>query len=195
MDKLKKQMDFLMEIDKLKNIFRQSLLSVDNRRENDAEHSWHLCMYAVVLEEYAPEGTDLLRAIKMMLVHDLVEIYAGDTYLYDVKGNETKAQRESEAAEKLYAILGKEQCEELKGYWLEFERNDTPEAKFANSLDRLQPIMLNYITRGEKWLVNHVTKAQVIERGSKLTKDAHPALRNFVLDILDESVEKGYLLP
>ena len=156
MDKLKKQMDFLMEIDKLKNIFRQSLLSVDNRRENDAEHSWHLCMYAVVLEEYAPEGTDLLRAIKMMLVHDLVEIYAGDTYLYDVKGNETK---------------------------------------FANSLDRLQPIMLNYITRGEKWLVNHVTKAQVIERGSKLTKDAHPALRKFVLDILDESVEKGYLLP
>ena len=180
---------------KLKNIFRQSLLSVDNRRENDAEHSWHLCMYAVVLEEYAPEGTDLLRAIKMMLVHDLVEIYAGDTYLYDVKGNETKAQRESEAAEKLYAILDKEQCEELKGYWLEFERNDTPEAKFANSLDRLQPIMLNYITRGEKWLVNHVTKAQVIERGSKLTKDAHPALRKFVLDILDESVEKGYLLP
>ena len=162
MDKLKKQMDFLMEIDKLKNIFRQSLLSVDNRRENDAEHSWHLCMYAVVLEEYAPEGTDLLRAIKMMLVHDLVEIYAGDTYLYDVKGNETKAQRESEAAEKLYAILDKEQCEELKGYWLEFERNDTPEAKFANSLDRLQPIMLNYITRGEKWHVNNVTKAQVI---------------------------------
>ena len=131
----------------------------------------------------------------MMLVHDLVEIYAGDTYLYDVKGNETKAQRESEAAEKLYAILDKEQCEELKGYWLEFERNDTPEAKFANSLDRLQPIMLNYITRGEKWLVNHVTKAQVIERGSKLTKDAHQALRKFVLDILDESVEKGYLLP
>lgn len=195
MDRIKKQMEFLMEIDKLKNIFRQSLLSVDYRRENDAEHSWHLCMYAVVLEEYAPEGTDLLKAIKMMLVHDLVEIYAGDTYLYDAKANETKAKRESEAAEKLYAILDKDQCTQLKEYWLEFERNDTPEAKFANSLDRLQPIMLNYITRGEKWLVNHVTKQQVIERGSKLTKDAHPVLRRFVMDILDESVEKGYLLP
>lgn len=101
MDKLKKQMDFLMEIDKLKNIFRQSLLSVDNRRENDAEHSWHLCMYAVVLEEYAPEGTDLLRAIKMMLVHDLVEIYAGDTYLYDVKEMKQK-HKESLKQQKSY---------------------------------------------------------------------------------------------
>jgi putative hydrolase of HD superfamily len=193
-NKLIKQIDFLREIDNLKHIFRQSLLPKDCRRENDAEHSWHLCMYAVVLEEYAPEGCDLLRCIKMMLMHDLVEIYAGDTYLYDVEGNKTKAKREQEAADKLYSMLG-EQGEELKSYWLEFEANETAEAKFANALDRLQPIMLNYFTRGEKWLVNHVTKAEVVERGSKLTKDADPRLREFVMSIIDESVEKGYLLP
>lgn len=194
MDKLVKQIEFLKEIDNLKHILRQSILPKDCRRENDAEHSWHLCMYAIVLEEYAPEGCDMLRCLKMMLMHDLVEIYAGDTYLYDVEANKSKAKREAEAADKLYSMLG-EQGEELKSYWLEFEENKTPEAKFANALDRFQPIMLNYFTRGEKWLVNHVTKAEVIERGSKLTKDADPRLREFILKIIDESVEKGYLLP
>lgn len=194
MDKLKKQMAFLIEIDKLKSIFRQSILADGSRFENDAEHSWHLCMYAIILEEYAPEGVDMLKVLKMALIHDLVEIYAGDTYLYDVEGNKTKADREMKAADKLYSSLDK-QGAELMALWEEFDLCETPEAKFANCLDRLQPIMLNYLTKGKMWLKNGVHKSDVLERGYRLVNYGHPAIVEFLNNLLDESVEKGYLLP
>lgn len=194
MDKLKKQMAFLIEIDKLKSIFRQSILADGSRFENDAEHSWHLCMYAIILEEYAPEGVDMLKVLKMALIHDLVEIYAGDTYLYDVEGNKTKADREMKAADKLYSSLDK-QGAELRALWEEFDLCETPEAKFANCLDRLQPIMLSYLTKGKMWLKNGVHKSDVLERGYRLVNYGHPAIVEFLNNLLDESVEKGYLLP
>ncbi|MBQ7264899.1 MAG: HD domain-containing protein [Firmicutes bacterium] len=192
---LKKQMEFLAEIDKLKNIFRQSLLTTDQRRENDAEHSWHLCMYATVLSDYAPEGCNMLRCIQMMLVHDIVEIYAGDTYLYDEEGYKTKKKRESEAADKIYSMLPESQEVFLKGLWTEFEENTTPTANFANTLDRLQPIMLNYYSRGEKWLVNKVTKEQVFSKWKTVARSVSNEIESFLENLLDECVEKGYLLP
>lgn len=194
MDKLKRQLEFLTEIDKLKSIFRQSLLADGSRHEDDAEHSWHLCMYAVVLEEYAAPDTDMLRVLKMVLVHDLVEIYAGDTYLYDVEGNKTKAAREKAAADKLYSMLD-EQGNSLKALWEEFEDCSTNEAKFANGLDRLQPIMLNYLTQGKMWLKNNVHRSDVWNRAYRLVDYAHPKLVEFLANLLDECVEKGYLLP
>lgn len=194
MDKLKKQMDFLVEIDKMKGIYRQSLLADGTRHETDAEHSWHLCMYALVLEEYAEKGTDMLKVLKMVLVHDLVEIYAGDTYLYDKEGNKTKADREKKAADKLYAMLD-EQGADLRSAWEEFELCQSKEAKFANCFDRLQPIMLNYLTKGEMWLKNGVHKSDVLERGYRLVNYGHPKIVKFLENLLDECVEKGYLLP
>lgn len=196
MYKLKKQMDFLIEIAKMKSIYRQSVYyENDNiKRENDAEHSWHMCMYALVLSEYAPEGTDISKCIKMMLIHDLVEIYAGDTYLYDDKGNENKAEREMAAANKLYAMLD-EQGNELKALWLEFEENKTVEAVFANSIDRLQPLLLNYLTEGTKWKEHKVHISQVIEKGKWETRNIDERIRKFVFDLLEDAVNKGYLLP
>ena len=163
MEKLKKQMDFIIEIDKLKSVFRQSLISDGSRHENDAEHSWHLCMLAVTLEEYAEEGTDLLKCIKMMLMHDIVEIYAGDTYLYDSEGMMDKAEREHKAADRIYGMLDMEQGEEFKNLWLEFDRAETKEAVFANILDRVQPIMLNYLTGGKMWIKNKNLQKRVVD--------------------------------
>lgn len=196
MDKFKKQMDFLIEISKMKSIYRQSVYYEKGsiKRENDAEHSWHMCMYALVLEEYAPEGTDISKCIKMMLIHDLVEIYAGDTYLYDEKGNKDKAEREQKAADRLYGMLD-EQGEELKALWYEFEANESLEAQFANTLDRLQPLLLNYLTQGYKWKENKVHISQVIEKGKWETRKVDERIKKFVMDMLEDSVKKGWLLP
>lgn len=196
MDKFKRQMDFLIEISKMKSIYRQSVYYENGniKRENDAEHSWHMCMYAMVLEEYAPKGTDVSKCIKMMLIHDLVEIYAGDTYLYDDKGNENREERERAAADKLYSTLG-EQGEQLKDLWYEFEAGDSLEAQFANTLDRLQPLLLNYLTKGYKWKENKIHISQVLEKGKWKTKAVDEKIRKFVIDLLEDSVEKGYLLP
>lgn len=195
MDKIKKQLEFLIEIDKLKEIFRQSLLVNSQRRENDGEHSWHLCMYAVVLQEYAPENTDILKVLKILLMHDLVEIYAGDTYLYDVEANKTKAVREQAAAQKIYGLLPEEQGKEFKELWYEFEACESIESQFANSLDRLQPVMLNYLSQGKKWLENGVHKNDVIQRANRLMDYGAPQIKEVFLKILDDSVKKGYLLP
>lgn len=195
MDKLKKQMDFLMEIDKLKNIFRVSLISDGSRNENDAEHTWHMAMCAIVLEEYAEEGTDMLHCIKMILLHDLVEIYAGDTYCYDVEGLKDKSEREMKAAEKLYSILDKEQESELKRLWLEFENNETKESRFANIVDRVQPVLLNYLSHGETWKGNKITIKQILENRIQPVMNGNPKIAEYIQQILNESVEKGYLLP
>ncbi len=188
-------MDFLIKIEDMKRIYRQSILEENGiyRRENDAEHSWHICMYALVLREYAPKGTDIFKCIRMLLIHDLVEIYAGDTYLYDEKANSDKRQREEQAAEKLYSVLG-EQGDELKALWYEFDEGKTLEAQFANACDRLQPIILNYRSKGEKWKENNIHVSQVIEKGKWKTRNIDERVRQFVFALLDECVEKGYLL-
>ncbi len=193
MDRLEKQIDFLLEVDKLKTVLRRSSVTDGSRRENSAEHSWHLCMFALTLAEYAPEGTDISHVIKMLMVHDLVEVYAGDTYLYDEEGNKTKAKREHDAADKLYSILPAEQGENMKKLWYEFESCDTNEALFANALDRLQPILLNYTNQGSIWLENGITKQNVEEHAYRLTRLSHPKLRDFTLELLDKAVKKGYL--
>ena len=188
-------MNFIIEIDKLKSVFRQSLLSDGSRHENDAEHSWHLCMLAITLEEYAEAGTDILKCIKMALIHDIVEIYAGDTYLYDEEGNKDKAEREMKSAEKIYGLLAENQKKEFFDLWLEFDAGKTKEAVFANILDRVQPILLNYLTKGKMWLKNNIRKEQVLNKSWRVFKEAHPDISEYMMRIINESVEKGYLLP
>ena len=195
MVKLKKQMSFLIGIDKLKKIFRQSLISDKSRNENDAEHSWHMAMYATILEEYAPKGTNILKVIKMALVHDIIEIYAGDTFLYDEEMTKSKEKREKEAAEKIYSILPSEQGKEIKSLWEEFEQNKTNEAIFCATLDRIQPIILNYLTEGGTWKKHNVTKEMVLKKGYLIFENADERLKKFILNIINESVEKAYLLP
>ncbi len=192
MEKFRKQMNFLIEINKLKSVFRQSLLPENGRNENDAEHSWHLCMYAVILSEYAPKNVDLLKCIKMLLIHDLVEIYAGDTYLYDEKGNEDKLKRETEAADKLYSILD-EQGDALKALWYEFDECESEEAVFANALDRMQPLLLNYLTEGKLWRKNNINISDVIEKGKWETRKVDEKIKQYVYDLLNDAVDKGYL--
>ncbi|MDE6357851.1 MAG: HD domain-containing protein [Eubacteriales bacterium] len=195
MDKLKKQMEFLIEIDKLKNIFRRSFISDKSRRENDAEHSWHMAMYAIILEEYAPKGIDILKVIKMALVHDLIEIYAGDTFLFDEEMIKSKQKREKEAAEKIYSMLPDEQCMEIKALWEEFEEKQSNEAIFCATLDGIQPIMLNYLTEGGTWKEYNIKKDMVLKKGYLVFEKSHPIIKEFMLNILEESVQKGYLLP
>lgn len=193
MERLSQQMEFLIEVDKLKEIFRQSLLADSSRHENDAEHSWHMAMMAIILKEYAPEGTDILHSIKMMLIHDLVEIYAGDTYLYDEKGNADKDEREKLAADKIFGLLPKEQGEEMKALWYEFEACETKESGFANTLDRLQPVLLNYLTKGVMWQKHGVSSDMVIKKGYRLMENADEKIKAYYLKLINESVEKGYL--
>ncbi|WP_250278230.1 HD domain-containing protein [[Clostridium] colinum] len=194
MEKLKKQMSFLIEIEKLKNVFRQTLIYDKSRNENDAEHSWHMAMYAIILEEYAPKGTDILKVIKMALIHDIIEIYAGDTFLYDEEMIKTKEKREKEAAKKIYSILPQQQGEEIKALWQEFEEKKTNEAIFCGILDRIQPIILNYLTEGGTWKKYNIKKETILQKGNIIFEEADERLKQYVLSIIDESIEKGYLL-
>ncbi|MBD1870082.1 HD domain-containing protein [Leptolyngbya sp. FACHB-671] len=193
-DRLSQQIQFIIEIDKLKGILRQTLLVDESRRENSAEHSWHLALMAVLLIEYAPAGVDLLSAIKMLLIHDLVEIDAGDTFCYDLQGNETKAEREIQAATRLFGLLPPEQSVELKKIWQEFEAQETATAKFAAALDRLQPVLHNQQTRGGTWQIHNIHRAQVQQRVSPIETGA-PELWPFVQKLLDDCVAAGYLSP
>jgi putative hydrolase of HD superfamily len=150
--RLSRQIDFVREADRLKTVYRQTLLMDGSRYENDAEHSWHVCLMAALLHEHAGStGVDLLRVLKMLLVHDIVEIDAGDTYCYDEEAHRDKAERERAAADRLFALLPEDQAGEVRALWEEFEGMGTPEARFAAALDRLQPLLHNYFTRGEAW--------------------------------------------
>lgn len=165
-ERLQKQLDFILELDRLKYIERQSYVADASRHENDAEHSWHLALMAMLLSEYANEEVDVLHVIKMVLIHDAVEIDAGDTYAYDTVGNKTKRAREEKAADRIFNILPKDQAGEMRRIWEEFEAGITPEAKFAAALDHIQPIMLNDITGGRAWREHGVAMSQVISRNS-----------------------------
>jgi putative hydrolase of HD superfamily len=189
------QMDFIVEIDKLKSVLRQSHVTGDSRRENSAEHSWHLAVMAMILGELANEREmDLFRVVKMVLVHDLVEIDAGDTFVYDEKGYEDKAEREQRAADRLFSLLPAEQGRKLRELWEEFEAGETPEARFANALDRLQPILQNYHTEGRAWKKHGVTKRQVIARNRRIGEGSK-ALWEYAEALIEHAVENKYLSP
>ena len=195
MDKkrLKKQLEFIIEVDKLKQIYRQTLLMDGSRNENDAEHSWHLALMAMVLQEYSPKkDLDITKVLKMLLIHDLVEIYAGDTFCYDEKANWNKNQRELEAAERLFSILPPDQNQEFRDLWDEFEKRETPEALFAASLDRIQPLICNYLTGGHTWVKYGVKSHKVLER-NLLVKEGAPELWKLVEEIVEDSIRMGIL--
>ena len=166
-ERIEKQFEFLKEIDKEKNIFRQTYLADGMGKENDAEHAWHMALFVMVLSEYANEDIDVLKTMKIVLIHDLIEIYAGDTYAYDSKGNESKRGRELAAADRLFNILPKDQAEEFRALWDEFEENITPEARFANTMDKIQPLMLNNASEGRSWEEHGVHASQVYGRNEK----------------------------
>ncbi|MFT5369289.1 MAG: putative hydrolase of HD superfamily [Candidatus Latescibacterota bacterium] len=188
--RLHTQIGFLLEIDKLKQIFRQTYLLDETRKENDAEHSWHFAMYAVLLAEYANEKVDLLKVVKMALIHDLVEIDAGDTFLYDEVGNADKAEREEKAAERIFGLLPPDVGEELHALWVEFEAKETAEAKFAGSIDRLQPFLHNIHTDGRAWGEHGISAKQIRERNGVI-ENGSKDLWAYAVSLLDEAVAKG----
>ena len=192
-NRLKKQINFLLEADKMKNILRQTLTISDRRRENDAEHSWHFALMAFVLSEYASEDVGINRVIKMALVHDLVEIYAGDTYAYDIDNNKSKAEREKSAADKLFSMLPDNQRDEIRGLWEEFDAENTPDACFAAAIDRLQPMLNNYYTEGQSWRNNKVESAFVYKRMEPIRR-ASERLWQFAACLIDDAVKKGWII-
>lgn len=192
-NRLHQQIQFILEIDKLKSILRRSYLLNQERHENSAEHSWHLAMMAILLHEYANEKVDLLHVLKMVLVHDLVEIDAGDTYCYDEDANSDKTEREQKAADRLFAILPEDQRDELHKLWEEFEERKTPEAKFANALDRMMPMLHNYYTQGKSWQEHNVIDNSVFERNSVM-RDGSEKLWEFSQSLIRDAIEKGYLV-
>lgn len=191
-DRLKKQMDFILEVDKIKRIGRQTYLSDGVRKENDAEHSWHLALMAILLQEHSNQELDVLKVITMVLIHDMVEIDAGDTYAYDEAAHATKREREVAAADRIFGILPADQKEYLRQLWEEFEEYETPEAKFAHMLDNFQPLMLNDATDGRSWVEHGVKKSQVLKRNAR-TAEGSEVIMNEVRKIVDKHVVKGHL--
>jgi len=192
-NRLQKQLQFILEIDKLKKIVRQSPLSDQSRKENDAEHSWHMAVMAILLSEYAKEHhVDIFHVVKLILVHDLVEIDAGDTFCYDEIGNRQKLEKEIQAADRIFNILPQDQAGQLRALWDEFEARQTPEACFAAALDRLQPLLLNFHTQGGTWREHGIRRQQVIQRNSPMN-DGAPELWEYAQKLIEKAVEKGML--
>lgn len=194
-ERLKQQIDFILEIDKLKHIYRQTLLVDGSRHENDAEHSWHLAMMALLLCEHASEmSIDMFRVVKMVLIHDLVEIDNGDTFCYDEEAARLRLakERERETAKRLFHLLPEDQAEEFQQLWEEFEQQITPEACFAASLDRLQPLLHNYKTGGYSWKKHGVTHDKVLRRTEPI-RQSSSLLWAFVQELIQDSVSRGYL--
>jgi putative hydrolase of HD superfamily len=191
--RLQQQIEFMLEIDKLKRILRRTILTDRSREENSAEHSWHIAMAVFLFSEYARnQNIDWYRVIKMLLVHDLVEIDAGDTYCYDHQSRKDQAQREQKAAERIFNILPLDQSRSFRELWDEFENRKTPESKYANALDRFQPFLQNYATKGQIWRKNNITRRQVKDRMQPMF-DGAPLLWNLVELLIDDAVQKKYL--
>lgn len=191
MDRLEKQMSFIKEIDKLKQIGRQTYLADGSRKENDAEHSWHLAMMCLLLHEYANEPVDLLKTMSMVLIHDIIEVDAGDTYAYDAAANETKRERELAAADRIFAILPKDQAVYLRSLWDEFEAAETMEAKFAHTLDNVQPTMLNDASGGKAWKEHNVQLSQIMKRQKVTPYGSEPLWEYAKKNYIDSHVSKG----
>lgn len=194
LQRLSQQVEFIAEIDKLKLIQRQTLLLDRSRRENDAEHSWHLAMMVLLLAEHSNHPIDCLKVLKMVLIHDLVEIDAGDTYAYDETGNQDKGEREMAAADRIFGLLPPDQGTEFRNLWDEFEEAQTADARFANAVDRMQPLLHNCLTDGESWQQHAVVRSQVIKRCQPI-EDGSTELWAHMLERIDEAVAKGQLAP
>lgn len=190
--RLDQQLKFSAEIDKMTQVYRRTLLISGVRQENDAEHSWHVAVMALLFKEYCIEEPNVERAIKMLVVHDLIEIYAGDTFAYDVNGNQDKAEREALAADKLYSQLPEEQGAELRALWEEFDAMETVDAKYAACMDRLQPLLHNTLTEGHTWRDGGAVRPQVEER-SAIIKEFMPEVYNWIKKNIDRSVANGWL--
>ena len=195
--RLDAQLKFTAEIDKMTSVYRKTLLIDRSRAENDAEHSWHIAVMALLFEEYAVEKVDLRHAMEMLIVHDLIEIYAEDTFAYDVEGNKTKAAREEAAAEKLFSILPPEQGAKIRALWEEFDAHATPDARYADCLDKLQPYFHNIMTEGFTWrnaIAGRRTTRQQVEQRMSPLKDFMPEVWKWVEHTMNEAVRQGWLV-
>ena len=191
-DKLLKQLSFIKEIDKIKYIERKTKLFNSDRRENDAEHSWHLAMMALVLAEHSNRPIDLLKVIKMVLIHDIVEIDSGDIFIYDTEKDHDNTEEERKAAQRIFGILPSEQAKEMIDIWEEFEAGETDEAKFAQAVDRLEPLLQNASNKGGTWMEYDIQKSQVIEK-KIIINEGSETLWNYTQGLIDDSVEQGIL--
>lgn len=191
-DRLRRQIEFVIEVDSLKNVFRRSPLLAAQRKENDAEHSWHLALMTLVLAEYADEPIDVGKVLALVVLHDLVEIYAGDTFVYDTVAAADQDVREQQAAQRLFALLPLDQGRRFRALWNEFEARATPEARFAKAMDRLQPLLLNYGNRGGTWRTPGVTEGDVLSRKS-LIKDASAELWRYAQSLIHTGAANGWL--
>lgn len=192
-ERLQQQLAFALEIDKEKNILRQTHLSEHGRRENDAEHAWHMAIMSWLLREYANEEVDIARVMLMCLIHDVVEIDAGDTYAYDAEGLKTQAAREEAAKKRIFGLLPPDQAEQLMALFDEFEAWETPESKFAHAMDNLQPILLNNSNGGSDWREHGVSAEQVYGRQRPTTKGSEQLYRDVIEPIIEEHIERGNL--
>lgn len=189
--RFEKQIKFLIEIDKIKNVIRKTRNFYNKKYENDAEHGWHLCMFALILSEYSNEPIDLFKVIKMALIHDIVEIDAGDVIVYAIDEKE-KRDKEKKAAERIFGILPDDQKAECISLWEEFETRETAEAKFAHSIDRLEPVLQNYLDDGYTWKKHGITSDKVIKVNKKI-ENGSKTLWNFVRGLIEDFVQKGIL--
>ncbi len=192
MERLTQQLQFIMEVDKLKGVLRQTQLLGVDRRENSAEHSWHVVLAAVILAEYANQTVDVLQVVKMLLIHDVVEIDAGDTFMYLETADAEQTQREQQAADRLFALLPQAQAVEFRALWDEFEARKTPEARYAKALDRLMPMLHNYHTQGFAWRKHQVPAERVYQRNVYMA-DGSNQLWDYAKNIINLAIERGYL--
>ena len=189
-ERLRKQLDFILEVDKSKFVVRQTYLTDGIRKEDDAEHSWHIALMAILLAEYSNEPVDVLRVVSMLLVHDLIEIDAGHTYAYDKNANATKRERELKAADRIFNILPEDQAKKLRGLWDEFEEYQTPEAKFAHVMDNLAPVMLSDAVGGKGWKEHGVFENQVYGR-NKRTPEGSETLYQVIDEVFRKNIQLG----
>ncbi|MDO4870042.1 MAG: HD domain-containing protein [Bacillota bacterium] len=192
--RLDKQMEFCREIDKEKEVFRQSYLCSGSRHENDAEHAWHMAIMAVILQEYANEDVDLLKTMTMLLIHDIVEIDAGDTYAYDVEGLKTQKEREAKAADRIFNILPEDQAKKMLELFAEFEGGETAEARFARALDNIQPIMLNDASDGKDWQEKGIRISQALGRQRLTAKGSEVLWKEFSKPLLQRNIDRGHII-
>ena len=193
MERLQKQMEFILEVDKVKQIVRQTYLTDGSRKENDAEHSWHLAIAAFLLKEYVAEDVDVMKVMLMVLIHDLVEIDAGDTYAYDAEGAKTKRAREVAAADRIFGMLPEDQGGYFRELWDEFEAYESDDAKFAHLLDNFQPLLLNHESNGKSWTEHHVKKSQIYKRNEKI-EETSPEVWERMKQIVEEHIELGHVI-
>ena len=193
MNRLEQQLQFILEIDKVKKIIRQTPLSDASRKENDAEHSWHIALMAYLLQEYAEEPIEVPKVMLMVLIHDLVEIDAGDTYAYDEEGAKTKDERERKAADRIFGLLPEDQGVYLKALWEEFEAYETAEAKYAHMLDNFQPLLLNDAAGGISWTEHQVKKSQIYKRNEKV-EETSVTIWKCMQNKIDKHIQAGHVL-